>query len=124
VIAVATPERTCVGCRRRRGQDELVRLVAARGRVVPARPGAPGRSAYLCPEEACLEAAEKKRAFARAFRGPVTLDLAVREVFTQPGDARSSHASPPDGEPAAAKVQCSCAALHDDVPAAAVDERR
>jgi len=124
VIAVATPERTCVGCRRRRGQDELVRLVAARGRVVPARPGAAGRSAYLCPEETCLEAAEKKRAFARAFRGPVTLDPTVREVFAQPGDARSSHASPPDGEPAAAKVQCSCAALHDSVPAAAVDERR
>ena len=86
VIAVATPERTCVGCRRRRGQDELVRLVAAHGRVVKARPGAPGRSAYLCPEENCLEAAEKKRAFARAFRGPVTLDPAVRAVFARPGD--------------------------------------
>ena len=83
---MATPERTCVGCRRRRGQDELVRLVAAHGRVVKARPGAPGRSAYLCPEENCLEAAEKKRAFARAFRGPVTLDPAVRAVFAPPGD--------------------------------------
>jgi uncharacterized protein len=86
VIAAATPERTCVGCRRRRGQDELVRLVAVQGSVVQARPGASGRSAYLCPEEQCLEAAEKKRAFARAFRGPVTLDPAVRELFARSGD--------------------------------------
>ena len=91
---MATPERTCVGCRRRRGQDELVRLVAVEGRVVPARPGAPGRSAYLCPEETCLEAAEKKRAFARAFRGPVTLDPAVRAVFARPGEIRRARARP------------------------------
>jgi predicted RNA-binding protein YlxR (DUF448 family) len=83
---VATPERTCVGCRRRRGQDELVRLVQVHGRVVKARPGAPGRSAYLCPQENCLEAAEKKRAFARAFRGPVTLDPEVRAVFVRAGN--------------------------------------
>ena len=83
---VATPERTCVGCRRRRGQDELIRLVADHGRVVEAWPGAPGRSAYLCPGEICLEAAEKKRAFARAFRGPVTLDPAVRAVVARPGN--------------------------------------
>ena len=83
MTAVATPERTCVGCRRRRGQDELVRLVQDRGRVVQAWPGAPGRSAYLCPEENCLVAAEKKRAFARAFRGPVTLDTGVRALFAR-----------------------------------------
>lgn len=83
---MATPERTCIGCRRRRGQDELVRLVLEQGRVVPARPGATGRSAYLCPEENCLGAAEKGRAFARAFRGPVTLDPAVRAVFARPGN--------------------------------------
>jgi uncharacterized protein len=86
VTAVATPERTCVGCRRRRGQDELVRLVQDHGRVVQARPGAPGRSAYLCPEQRCLDAAEKKRAFARAFRGPVTLDPGVRDVFARLGE--------------------------------------
>ena len=88
MIAVATPERTCVGCRRRRGQDELVRLVLEQGRVIAARPGAPGRSAYLCPEEECLEAAEKKRAFARAFRGPATLDPGVRESFALRGKTK------------------------------------
>ena len=83
---MATPERTCVGCRRRRGQDELVRLVQDHGRVVQARPGAPGRSAYLCPEQRCLDAAEKKRAVARAFRGPVTLDPEVRAVIARSGN--------------------------------------
>ena len=107
MIAVATPERTCVGCRRKRGQDELVRLVASHGQVVKAWPGAPGRSAYLCPQENCLEAAEKKRAFARAFRGPVTLDPAVRGLFARPGKMRFSYAG-----------------SHDSESASAIDERR
>ncbi len=121
---VATPERTCLGCRRRRGQHELVRLVSEQGRVVPARPGAPGRGAYLCPQAMCLEAAEKRRAFARAFRGSVTLDPAVRTLVARRETMRSSHDGPHDSGPAAAKVQRSCAAQHESVPAAAIDERR
>jgi uncharacterized protein len=100
---MATPERTCIGCRRRRDQAELVRLAAVAGRVVAARPGATGRSAYLCPEASCLEAAEKRRAFARAFRGPVTLDPAVREAFARRGQLQLSHGGEHEGEPAAAR---------------------
>ena len=55
-----------------------MRLTVAGGSVLPARPGAPGRGAYLCAAEQCLEAAQKRRAFARAFRGPVNVDPAVR----------------------------------------------
>ena len=80
MTVVAAPERTCVGCRTRRPQGALVRLALAGDAVVPARRGAPGRTAYLCPEESCLDAAERRRAFARAFRRPVTLDAAVRTV--------------------------------------------
>ena len=80
---VSAPERTCVGCRRKRGQAELVRLTNEAGRVVPAPRGAPGRSAYVCPEQACLEAADKRRAFARAFHGPVVLDPAVRRAVAR-----------------------------------------
>ena len=80
---VSAPERTCIGCRRKRGQSDLVRLTSEAGRVVPAPPGAPGRSAYLCPGQACLEAADKRRAFARAFRGPVVLDPAVRRAVAR-----------------------------------------
>jgi uncharacterized protein len=80
---VSAPDRPCIGCRRKRGQTELVRLTNAAGRVMPARPGAPGRGAYVCPEQTCLEAADKRRAFARAFRGPVILDPAVRRAVAR-----------------------------------------
>lgn len=80
---VSAPERTCIGCRHKRGQAELIRLTNEAGRVVPARRGAPGRSAYLCPEQTCLEAADKRRAFARAFRGPAVLDPAVRRAVAR-----------------------------------------
>jgi len=76
---VARPERTCVGCRRRRPQDELVRLVCRDDAVVTAGRGDPGRGAYVCPSLACLEAAERRRAFARAFRRPVRLAPSVRD---------------------------------------------
>lgn len=86
---VAIPQRTCVGCRQRGGQGEFVRLAVEHGRVVPARRGAVGRGAYICPDNVCLEVAEKRRAFARAFRGPVTLDSAVRcEVARRANDER------------------------------------
>lgn len=80
---MAVPERTCVGCRRKRAQAELVRFTLEAGRVVPAGRGAHGRSAYVCPEVDCLESAEKKRAFARAFRAPVTVDPTVRSAVTR-----------------------------------------
>ena len=80
---MATPQRTCIGCRRRQPQSDLVRLVADHGRVRTARRGAPGGGAYLCADVACLEAADGRHAFARAFRGPVTLDASVREAVAQ-----------------------------------------
>jgi hypothetical protein len=78
----------------------------------------------LCPQEDCLKAAEKQRAFARSFRGPVTLDPAVRAVFAGPGKMRLNHDSPHDSKPAAAEVRRSRAASHHGVPAATIDERR
>lgn len=87
-VVAASPERTCVGCRTRRPQGELVRLVAAGGRVVPAQPGAPGRGAYVCPRQECVEAADRRRAFARAFRGPVIMDPAVRAEVARREDGR------------------------------------
>ena len=61
--------RTCAGCRARRERQGLVRLHAdAAGRVTIARPGAPGRGVYLCPQPDCLAKALARKSFARVLR--------------------------------------------------------
>jgi uncharacterized protein len=71
--ALRGPVRTCVGCRKRELAVELLRVVAVDGNgeyavtVDPARK-LPGRGAWLHPERACLDAAIRRRAFARALR--------------------------------------------------------
>jgi uncharacterized protein len=80
---MARPERTCIGCRTRREQDELVRLVAADGVLVVAGQSAGGRGAYVCPEPACLDAAAKRRAFAYALRQQVQIDGRARVAFAR-----------------------------------------
>ncbi|WP_026927968.1 YlxR family protein [Granulicoccus phenolivorans] len=72
------PERTCVGCRRRAPQQELLRLVVSAGAVVPdPQRRLPGRGAYLHPSRACFEQAERKRALTRALRSTAPVDLAA-----------------------------------------------
>ena len=71
--AVQGSVRTCVGCRRRAGKRELLRVVASdRGsglEVVPDPGGrAAGRGAHLHPTTECLELAIRRRAFTRALR--------------------------------------------------------
>jgi predicted RNA-binding protein YlxR (DUF448 family) len=64
----------CVGCRERAAKSNLVRLVAVEGAVVPdPRRRLPGRGASLHLDLACLDLAERRRAFPRAFRlaGPL-----------------------------------------------------
>ena len=65
--------RTCIGCRRRAAASELVRLVLADG-VLRAgqRASHPGRGASIHPSEACVVAAVRTHAFARAFRGAIS----------------------------------------------------
>ncbi|WP_110314730.1 YlxR family protein [Mycolicibacterium moriokaense] len=67
------PVRTCIGCRKRELAVELLRVVAVDGNgaqavtVDPARK-LPGRGAWLHPDPQCLDAAVRRRAFARALR--------------------------------------------------------
>lgn len=66
------PERTCVGCRRRRPKPELLRIVrTAEGVRFDERQRLPGRGAYVCPGRECLEAAGHRngRSIQRALRG-------------------------------------------------------
>ena len=87
----APPVRTCVGCRERAAQAELLRVVAEiradasrTGRVVPdPNRRAPGRGAHVHPTPRCLELALRRRAFTRALRVPGGLDTTPVEVFVQ-----------------------------------------
>jgi uncharacterized protein len=60
------PLRTCVGCRQVKPQRQLNRLGVAEEQVVINPRRISGRSAYLCSDDACWAAAEKRRAVDRA----------------------------------------------------------
>ena len=74
----AAPLRTCVGCRVCAAKSDLLRLVVVEGLVTPDPGGRlPGRGASLHPDLGCLEMAERRRAFSRAFRQAGPLDVSV-----------------------------------------------
>jgi uncharacterized protein len=94
------PERTCVGCRKRDSVANLLRMVVDGGVVSPdERHQAPGRGAHLHPVTECLELAEKRKAWPRAFKVPGPLDARlVREFVEQRAGtmcATSAAARPP-----------------------------
>jgi predicted RNA-binding protein YlxR (DUF448 family) len=80
------PSRTCLGCRRARPKDKLVRLVRLGSGTVVVDPSAraTGRGAYVCPESACVEQALIRGRLARAFRKPCAsgADLALAVLAT------------------------------------------
>jgi uncharacterized protein len=64
--------RTCVGCRRTRPQEELVRYVRTPDGMLAEGRTLKGRGAWLCrAQPACVEAAARRRAFGRALRGDI-----------------------------------------------------
>ena len=73
--------RTCVGCRWTGPSDALLRVVAIGDRLEP-DPGATrvGRGAWVHPDPACVEAAGRRRAWARALRHPGPLDDAMVRI--------------------------------------------
>ncbi len=67
------PVRTCIGCRRCRPKDRMIRYVLVNKVVIPDPcQSLPGRGAYVCPSDDCLNRAIKQKAFARAFRRSVS----------------------------------------------------
>jgi uncharacterized protein len=62
------PSRTCVGCRKKRPQQALIRVARTAGGEVSIGSGSPGRGAYLCPDPACIEAAFRTGRMHRALR--------------------------------------------------------
>ena len=74
----AHPVRTCVGCRRRGPQDELIRVVRRPDGTVQAGRTLPGRGAWLCAgSPACLQRAARRGALARALRAPVSAEAVL-----------------------------------------------
>ena len=74
MAAEVRPVRTCVGCRAKAASSDLIRVVAVDGTLVPdVRRILPGRGAHVHPSASCIEAADRRRAWARALRitGPV-----------------------------------------------------
>jgi predicted RNA-binding protein YlxR (DUF448 family) len=71
-----------VGCRSRAAKIDLLRVVAVSGTLVADRRGRlPGRGAYVHPDLACVDLAERRKAFPRALRHAGPLDLAPLRAF-------------------------------------------
>lgn len=80
-----TPERSCIACRERSPQDELVRfiLIADKAAIVTHSSMISGRSAYLCPREKCFDALAKRGRFefARGKHNRLSVKLDDTEWF-------------------------------------------
>jgi len=97
-------ERTCIGCRKRDSPSGLLRMAVSEGQVLPdPEHRAPGRGAHLHPVTECLDLAERRKAFPRAFRVQGPLDAsAVRNWIEGSGaEQRSSKESAATRPPAA-----------------------
>jgi uncharacterized protein len=102
--APRAPVRTCIGCRIRREQHELLRLARTPDGIRFDPDGRlPGRGTYLCPDRACIDDAARRDAGAlrRALRGGSVAEAvaalrAARETVVQhqvpDGTVRSENA--------------------------------
>ena len=89
-----TPERTCIGCRRKAGPSALVRVVRRPDGALAVGRVEPGRGAWLCAGSAsCFDAAVRRRAFCRALR----CEVPAHELHRLRGKLVSGGESSPDG---------------------------
>ena len=73
------PMRMCVGCREMKPKKELIRVVhSPEGEVSVDLTGRkPGRGAYLCPKEECLNRALKQKQLERTFSAPLSEETQI-----------------------------------------------
>ncbi|MBI5190223.1 MAG: DUF448 domain-containing protein [Nitrospirae bacterium] len=70
---MATPERSCIACRKKGGKGELIKLAdTPSGVVIDYLEKLPGRGAYICAEDACMEKGLKEGPLSRAFKHKVS----------------------------------------------------
>lgn len=72
-----TPQRMCVSCKVRKSKAELLRIVLLpEGDIVVDPTGKkPGRGAYVCKNDICIEEARKAHRFDRGLHTPVGADI-------------------------------------------------
>ena len=72
-----TPQRMCVSCKARKSKAELLRIVLLPdGDIVVDPTGKkPGRGAYVCRNEICIEEARKAHRFDKGLHKPVGADI-------------------------------------------------
>lgn len=88
------PTRTCIACRTPRAKRELVRIVRTpQGEIVSDPTGRrPGRGAYLCADEACLELGLAGGQLARALGSAIASETRERLAGEVAEIARARHA--------------------------------
>ncbi|WP_395152996.1 YlxR family protein [Ilumatobacter sp.] len=86
------PVRSCIGCRAKRPQSELVRITRSPSGIT-VDGSSSGRGAWVCRDQRnggvageCLDTAITKRAFARAWRSDVSSDdiTNIKEQSSRP----------------------------------------
>lgn len=71
------PMRVCVGCEELKSKKELLRIVLSpEGEISVDRSGkAPGRGAYICPNEICFTAAYKAKRLEKSLKHAVSPEV-------------------------------------------------
>ncbi|SHJ90939.1 RNase P modulator RnpM [Paramaledivibacter caminithermalis] len=74
------PLRKCVGCNEQKNKKDMIRIVKNKeGRInIDFTGKAHGRGAYICPNEECLKAAQKRKSLNRAFGQEISEDIYER----------------------------------------------
>ncbi|MEB3173427.1 MAG: YlxR family protein [Cyanobacteriota bacterium] len=81
--------RRCVSCRQLVDRDQLWRVIRLAGGGL-ALDGGQGRSAYLCPTQACFDEARRHKRLQRALRVPVADSILNRLESRLSGSADAS----------------------------------
>jgi uncharacterized protein len=68
-------DRRCVSCRKVAPKATFWRVIRLAGSQTVVLDQGMGRSAYLCPCDACLKAAQKKDRLSRALKAPISGEL-------------------------------------------------
>ena len=85
-----SPMRTCVGCRERSPDSELLRCTSD-GKSVRFGRNEPGRGAWIHPRQSCLASADRRQVWSRALRvaGPLDTSGLSGDLLVQIGRERA-----------------------------------